>query len=358
MKILITGTAGFIGSHLAIRLLDRGDEVVGLDNINDYYDQNVKYGRLQRGGIVENLEDGKDIPYNKLLTSSKYKNYKFIKLNLEDKENLDKLFEDEKFDKVINLAAQAGVRYSLTNPSAYVSSNIVGFLNILEACRHNNIKSLAYASSSSVYGLNESQPFSTASNVDHPMSLYAASKKSNELMAHTYSHLYNLPTTGLRFFTVYGPWGRPDMALYLFIKAIIEGKTIDVFNHGEMQRDFTYIDDIVEGIIRVNDNPPQGDKEWSGINPDPSSSPAPYKIYNIGNNNPVKLMDFIEALEKKIGKKAKKNMLPIQAGDVPSTYADVSDLIADLDYKPETTIQEGIENFVDWYVEFFKVKSL
>jgi len=355
MKILITGTAGFIGSHLAIKLLQRGDEVVGLDNINDYYDQNVKYGRLQRAGIVENLEDGKNIEYNQLIISSKDKNYKFIKLNLEDKENIDKLFEDEKFDKVINLAAQAGVRYSLTNPSAYISSNIEGFMNILEACRHNNIKGLAYASSSSVYGLNESQPFSTKSNVDHPMSLYAASKKSNELMAHTYSHLYNIPTTGLRFFTVYGPWGRPDMALYLFTKAIIEGKEIDVFNHGNMQRDFTYVDDIVEGIIRVNDNPPKGNPEWDGMNPDPSSSPAPYKIYNIGNNNPVKLMDFIEALENKIGCKAKKNMLPIQAGDVPSTYADVSDLIADLDYKPETTIQEGINNFVDWYVDFFDV---
>lgn len=355
MKILVTGTAGFIGSHLAIKLLDRGDEVVGLDNINDYYDQNVKYGRLQRGGIIASLEDGENIEYNKLLTSVKYQNYKFIKLNLEDKDNVDKLFEEEKFDKVINLAAQAGVRYSLTNPTAYIDSNIVGFLNILEACRHNNIKGLAYASSSSVYGLNESQPFSTGSNVDHPMSLYAASKKSNELMAHTYSHLYNIPTTGLRFFTVYGPWGRPDMALYLFTKAIIENKPIDVFNFGEMQRDFTYIDDIVEGIIRVNDNPPKGNADWDGKNPDPSTSPAPYKIYNIGNNNPVKLMDFIEALEKKLGKTAKKNMLPIQAGDVPSTYADVSDLIADLDYKPETTIQEGINNFVNWYVDFFNV---
>ncbi len=355
MKILVTGTAGFIGSHLAIKLLERGDEVVGLDNINDYYDQSVKYGRLQRGGIIKNLEDGANIEYNQLITSSTNSKYKFIKLNLEDKENLDKLFEKEKFDTVINLAAQAGVRYSLTNPLAYVQSNIVGFVNLLEACRHNDIKNLSYASSSSVYGLNELQPFSTSSNVDHPMSLYAASKKSNELMAHTYSHLYNMPTTGLRFFTVYGPWGRPDMALYLFTKAIIEGKPIDVFNHGNMQRDFTYVDDIVEGIIRVNDNPPKGNKDWDGMNPDPSSSPAPYKIYNIGNNNPVKLMDFIEALEKKIGKTAKKNMLPIQAGDVPSTYADVSDLIADLDYKPETTIEEGINNFVDWYVEFFKI---
>jgi len=355
MKILITGTAGFIGYHLATKLLERGDEVVGLDNINDYYDQNVKYGRLQRGGIIKNLEDGENIEYNQLIISSLNSKYKFIKLNLEDRKNINKLFENEKFDKVINLAAQAGVRYSLTNPTAYIDSNIVGFLNILEACRHNNIKGLAYASSSSVYGLNEAQPFSTSSNVDHPMSLYAASKKSNELMAHTYSHLYNIPTTGLRFFTVYGPWGRPDMALYLFTKAIIEGKPIDVFNFGDMQRDFTYIDDIVEGIIRVNDNPPKENKVWDGMNPDPSSSPAPYKIYNIGNNNPVKLMDFIEALEKKIGKTAKKNMLPIQAGDVPSTYADVSDLIADLNYKPETTIEEGINNFVDWYVEFFKI---
>lgn len=355
MKILVTGTAGFIGSNLAIKLLNRGDEIVGLDNINDYYDQRVKYGRLQRGGIIKNLEDGENIKYNKLITSSNNPNYKFIKLNLEDRENINKLFEEEKFDKVINLAAQAGVRYSLTNPMAYMDSNIVGFINILEACRHNNIKGLAYASSSSVYGLNESQPFSTSSNVDHPMSLYAASKKSNELMAHTYSHLYDIPTTGLRFFTVYGPWGRPDMALYLFTKAIIEGKPIDVFNHGNMQRDFTYIDDIVEGIIRVNDNPPKGNKDWNGMNPDPSTSPAPYKIYNIGNNNPVKLMDFIEALEKKIGKVAKKNMLPIQAGDVPSTYADVGDLIADLDYKPETSIEEGINNFVDWYVDFFKI---
>jgi len=355
MKILITGTAGFIGSHLAIKLLERGDDVVGLDNINDYYDQNVKYGRLQRAGILDELSNGKNIKYNEFLSSKKYKNYKFIKLNLEDRDNINKLFEEEKFDKVINLAAQAGVRYSLTNPTAYIDSNIVGFINILEACRHNNIKGLSYASSSSVYGLNESQPFSTSSNVDHPMSLYAASKKSNELMAHTYSHLYNIPTTGLRFFTVYGPWGRPDMALYLFTKAIIEGKPIDVFNFGEMQRDFTYIDDIVEGIIRVNDNPPKGNKEWDGKNPDPSSSPAPYKIYNIGNNNPVKLMNFIEALENKLGRKAEKNMLPIQAGDVPSTYADVSDLIADLDYKPQTSIEDGINNFVDWYLDFFKV---
>jgi len=355
VKILVTGTAGFIGSHLAIKLLDRGDEVVGLDNINDYYDIRVKYGRLQRAGIIESLEDGNSIEYNKILQSSKYKNYKFIKLNLEDRDNINRLFKDEKFDTVINLAAQAGVRYSLTNPHAYIDSNIVGFLNILEACRDNSIKNLTYASSSSVYGLNEEQPFSTKANVDHPISLYAASKKSNELMAHTYSHLYNIPTTGLRFFTVYGPWGRPDMALYLFTKAIIEDKAIDVFNYGNMQRDFTYIDDIVEGVIRVNDSPPKPNPNWD--HKDPSRSSAPYKIYNIGNNNPVKLMDFIEAIEKKLGKKAKKNMLPIQAGDVPSTYADVNDLIEDLGYKPNTSIEEGVSNFIDWYLDFFQIKS-
>jgi len=357
MKILVTGTAGFIGSHLALKLLQRGDEIVGIDNINDYYDKRVKYGRLQRAGIIEKLEDGENIPYNTPITSNRYTNYKFSKLNLEDRENINKLFEVEKFDRVINLAAQAGVRYSLINPHAYVDSNIVGFVNLLEACRHNDIEHLTYASSSSVYGLNEIQPFSTHDNVDHPISLYAASKKSNELMAHTYSHLYKLPTTGLRFFTVYGPWGRPDMALYLFTKAILEDKPIDVFNYGKMQRDFTYIDDIVEGIIRVNDNPPKGNPTWSGKQPDPSSSKAPYKIYNIGNNNPVKLMDFIEAIEKKLGKKAKKNMLPLQPGDVPSTYADVKDLVEDLGYKPSTSIQEGINNFIDWYLDFFKVSE-
>ena len=356
MKVLITGTAGFIGSHLAKRIIERGDDVVGLDNINDYYDQRVKYGRLQQIGIIDKIEDGENILYNKFIQSSKYSNYKFIKLNLEDRENLNRLFEQEKFDKVINLAAQAGVRYSLTNPYVYLDSNIVGFVNLLENCRYHDIRHLTYASSSSVYGLNEMQPFTTHHNVDHPISLYAASKKSNELMAHTYSHLYNIPTTGLRFFTVYGPWGRPDMALYLFTKAIIEDKPIDVYNYGEMQRDFTYIDDIVEGIIRVNDNPPKGNPDWNGKAPDPSSSTAPYKIYNIGNNNPVKLMDFIEAIEKKLGKKAKKNLLPIQPGDVPSTYADATDLILDLGYKPQTSIEEGISNFIDWYIKFFKVQ--
>ncbi|DAB34841.1 MAG TPA: NAD-dependent epimerase [Sulfurospirillum sp. UBA12182] len=339
MKILVTGTAGFIGSHLALRLLQRGDEVVGLDNINDYYDQNVKYGRLQRAGIIDSLKEGKDIPYGKLLSSKLYPNYKFIKLNLEDKEAMFELFKTQKFDAVCNLAAQAGVRYSLTNPDAYMYSNIIGFLNILEACRHHEVKNLSYASSSSVYGSNTKLPFSTSDSVDHPISLYAASKKSNELMAHTYSHLFGIKTTGLRFFTVYGPWGRPDMALFLFTKAALEGKAIDVFNNGEMLRDFTYINDIVEGVVRVIDNPADF-----------------YKVYNIGNNNPVKLMDFIEAIENKLGIEIEKNFLPLQAGDVPETYADVSDLVEDLGYKPQTPIQEGIDKFVDWYLEFFKVK--
>ena len=356
MKILVTGTAGFIGSALADKLVERGDEVIGLDSINDYYDVNVKYGRLERAGIIDNLEDGKDIEYNSIITSSKNRNLKFIKLNLEDKENLNRLFENEKFDAVCNLAAQAGVRYSLVNPYAYIDSNIVGFINLLEASRHNGVKNFSYASSSSVYGLNEKLPFSTEDSVDHPISLYAASKKSNELMAHTYSHLYGISTTGLRFFTVYGPWGRPDMALFLFVKAGLEGKSIDVFNNGNMLRDFTYIDDIVEGVIRVIDNPAKRDSSWSGKDGRLSTSSAPYKIYNIGNNNPVKLMDFIEAIENKLGVTIEKNMMPIQAGDVPATYADVTDLVEDLDYKPNTPIQEGINRFVDWYLDFFKVK--
>lgn len=353
MKILVTGTAGFIGSHLAVKLLARGDQVVGLDNINDYYDQNVKYGRLQRGGIINSLKEGKDIPYGKLLTSKTNANYKFIKLNLEDKDAMMRLFENEKFDAVCNLAAQAGVRYSLTNPDVYMGSNIIGFMNILEACRHHNVNNLSYASSSSVYGLNDELPFSTSHNVDHPISLYAASKKSNELMAHTYSHLFGIATTGLRFFTVYGPWGRPDMALFLFTKAALEGHSINVFNNGEMLRDFTYIDDIVEGIIRVIDNPAKAHPDWD--HKDPSVSTAPYKVYNIGNNNPVKLMDFITAIENKLGKEIEKNMMPIQPGDVPATYADVSDLVEDLDYKPNTPVQEGINNFIDWYIEFFQI---
>lgn len=350
MKILITGTAGFIGSHLASKLLARGDEVVGLDSINDYYDQRVKYGRLERAGIDESA-----IEYGQLVQSSKYDNYRFVKLQLEDKEALDALFAAEKFDAVCNLAAQAGVRYSLQNPQAYIDANIVGFLNILEACRHFNVENLSYASSSSVYGLNESLPFSTSDNVDHPISLYAASKKSNELMAHTYSHLFGIRTTGLRFFTVYGPWGRPDMALFLFTKAALEGREIEVFNNGEMLRDFTYIADIVEGIIRVIDNPAQGRAAWSGEKPDPSTSSAPYKVYNIGNNNPVKLMDFIQAIENALGKEISKKLMPLQAGDVPATYADVADLVEDLDYKPATPVQQGIDNFVAWYRDFFKV---
>jgi len=351
MKILITGTAGFIGSHLANKLLARGDEVVGLDCINDYYDITVKYGRLERVGIIKDR-----INYNKIIQSERQPNYKFIKLKLEDKEKLVALFKEQQFDAVCNLAAQAGVRYSLTNPDAYMDSNIIGFMNILEACRHNEVKNLCYASSSSVYGLNEELPFSTEHNVDHPISLYAASKKSNELMAHTYSHLFDISTTGLRFFTVYGPWGRPDMALFLFVKAALEGKTIDVFNNGHMLRDFTYIDDIVEGVIRVIDNPAKKDSDWNGKNGKVSTSSAPYKIYNIGNNNPVKLMDFISAIENKLGKTIQKNMLPIQPGDVPATYADVSDLVEDLKYQPATPIQQGIDDFVDWYLVFFKTE--
>jgi UDP-glucuronate 4-epimerase len=349
MKILITGTAGFIGFHLANYLIKRGDDVVGLDSINDYYDVNLKYNRLQTVGInKENIE------YNKLVSSSKHANYSFIQLQLEDKENLEKLFAGQQFDKVCNLAAQAGVRYSLTNPDAYLNSNIVGFLNILECCRHNKVKHLAYASSSSVYGLNGKSPFATSDNVDHPISLYAASKKSNELMAHTYSHLFKVPTTGLRFFTVYGPWGRPDMALFLFTKAILENKPIQVFNNGNMVRDFTYIADIVEGVVRVIDNPPAGNPLWDAAHPDPSTSTAPYKVYNIGNNNPVRLMDFIEAIEEALGKKAEKQLLPMQPGDVASTCADVEDLVRDLHYKPDTKVGEGIKNFIEWYRAYYK----
>ncbi len=350
MKILVTGTAGFIGSHLAQRLLARGDEVVGLDSINDYYDQRVKYGRLERDGIAQS-----DIAYNKLLVSASQPNYRFIQLKLEDNEALTALFTAERFDAVCNLAAQAGVRYSLQNPRAYIDANIIGFLNVLEACRHHGVMNLSYASSSSVYGLNEALPFSTCDNVDHPISLYAASKKSNELMAHTYSHLFGIPTTGLRFFTVYGPWGRPDMALFLFTKAALEGRAIDVFNHGKMLRDFTYIDDIVEGVVRVIDNPAKPNPLWDGMNPEASTSSAPYKIYNIGNNNPVELMAFIMAIEKALGKEIKKNFLPLQAGDVPATYANVADLVEDLDYQPNTPIQVGIDRFVAWYRGFFNV---
>lgn len=350
MKILVTGTAGFIGFHLARKLLERGDEVTGLDNINDYYEPSLKYNRLDDTGI-----DTKEIRYNHLIESSAYPNYQFVKLELQDKENLFRLFESQKFDRVCHLAAQAGVRYSITHPYAYLDSNMVGFMNIIEACRHNNIEHLAYASSSSVYGMNESMPFSTHDNVDHPISLYAASKKSNELMAHTYSHLYGLPTTGLRFFTVYGPWGRPDMALFLFTRAILNDQQIDVYNNGNMQRDFTYIDDIIEGVVRVMDHPPEGNPEWSGKDPDPASSPAPYKIYNIGNNSPVHLMDFIKAIEEETGREAKKNFMPMQPGDVQKTWANVNDLIEDFGYKPQTDIRTGVKNFVEWYRTYYNI---
>ena len=345
MKILVTGAAGFIGSHLVHHLVARGDEVFGLDSINDYYDVRLKYGRLNKQGI-----DIQSINYGKILFSNIYPNLGFIKLKLEDNDRLNRLFDEQSFDAVCNLAAQAGVRYSLTNPEAYINANIVGFINILEACRHNDVKNLSYASSSSVYGLNSDLPFSTDHNVDHPISLYAASKKSNELMAHTYSHLYNIRTTGLRFFTVYGPWGRPDMALFKFVKAAVDGENIDVFNKGDMVRDFTYIDDIINGVIKVIDKPAIGNRQWTG---EASSSSAPYKVYNIGNNNPVKLMDFIKEIEKKLGTKVKKNMMEMQPGDVPQTYACVEDLVEDMNYRPSTTIADGISKFVDWYLDFY-----
>jgi len=334
-NILVTGAAGFIGFHLSKRLLARGDQVVGLDNLNDYYDVRLKHDRLKQ--LQEKT------------------GFRFVECSLEDRETVEQLFATEKFDKVINLAAQAGVRYSLENPHAYISSNIVGFMNILEGCRHNGVKHLVYASSSSVYGANTAMPFSIHHNVDHPVSLYAATKKSNELMAHTYSGLYGLPTTGLRFFTVYGPWGRPDMALFLFTKAILEGKSIDVFNHGKMRRDFTFIDDIVEGVMRVTDKTPVANPLWSGDTPDPGTSYAPYRIYNIGNNNPVELMHFIETIERCLGKTAKKNLLPLQSGDVPATFADVDDLMKDVGFKPATSIEEGIGKFVKWYREYYGV---
>jgi UDP-glucuronate 4-epimerase len=347
MKILVTGTAGFIGFHLANRLLIEGHEVIGLDVINDYYDVELKFSRLSQSGIKQ-----EGIDYNKAVTSNTNSSYHFIKLKLEDRENLMKLFEQERFDRVCNLAAQAGVRYSLTNPYAYIDSNIVGFINILEACRYSAVKHLVYASSSSVYGLNGKSPFSEKDNVDHPISLYAASKKSNELMAHTYSHLFGLPTTGLRFFTVYGPWGRPDMALFVFTKAITEGRPIQVFNNGDMERDFTYIDDIVEGIFRIlTGEPPKGNPDWDETQPDPSSSSAPYKLYNIGNSKPVKLMDFVNAIEENLHKKAIIEYMPMQKGDVRKTWAKVDGLAIDYQYKPSCTIKEGIHSFVTWYTQ-------
>ncbi len=335
MKILVTGAAGFIGAALCLRLLERGDEVVGIDNLNDYYDVNLKLARLDR------LRD--------------YQRFMFVKLDIADREAIAAFFAAEKFQRVAHLAAQAGVRYSLSHPHAYIDSNIVGFVNILEGCRHNAVEHLVYASSSSVYGANTNMPFSIHDNVDHPVSLYAASKKANELMAHTYSHLYRLPTTGLRFFTVYGPWGRPDMSPFLFARNILEGKPIDVFNYGNHRRDFTYIDDIIEGVLRVIDKPAQANAEWTGENPDPGTSRAPYRVYNIGNNNPVHLLTFIETLERSLNKQAVKNLLPMQPGDVPDTYADVSDLVNDLGYKPTTSLEEGIKHFVDWYKDFYRM---
>lgn len=336
MKYLVTGAAGFIGFHVSKRLLAAGEEVVGLDSLSDYYDVNLKMMRLKQ------LEA--------------YDTFQFVKCDLADRDRISKLFQENPFDRVIHLAAQAGVRYSIENPHVYIDSNLVGTCHILEGCRAIAVPHLVYASSSSVYGSNTRMPFSVHDNVDHPVSLYAATKKANELMAHTYSHLFRIPTTGLRFFTVYGPWGRPDMALFLFTKAILEDKPIDVFNFGKMRRDFTYIDDIVEGILRVCENIPQANPDWSGDDPDPATSAAPYKIYNIGNNNPVELLDMISALEDALGKKAERNLKPIQPGDVPATYANVDDLINDVGFKPETPITVGIEKFVAWYKDYYDLK--
>ena len=335
MKILVTGAAGFIGMTTSLRLLARGDEVVGLDNLNDYYEVSLKENRLKR------------------LTA--LPGFRFVKLDVGDRAGMEKLFAEEKFDKVIHLAAQAGVRYSIQNPHAYVDSNLVGFINVLEGCRHNQVQHLVYASSSSVYGGNTRMPFSEHDSVDHPVSLYAATKKANELMAHTYSHLYGLPTTGLRFFTVYGPWGRPDMALFLFTKAILEGRPIDVFNYGKMQRDFTYIDDIVEGVIRVMDRNAAANPEYDPIAADPATSNVPYRVFNIGNNNPVQLLDFIGAIENALGMKAEKRLLPLQDGDVPATYAN-TDLLNDwVGFVPGTSVEDGVGRFVSWYRDYYKV---
>lgn len=334
MKVLVTGSAGFIGSTLVLRLLDRGDTVIGIDNHNDYYDPTIKEARLVR--YVDNP------------------NYTHLRIDLADRQAIEACFSVHKPQCVVNLAAQAGVRYSIENPLAYINSNIVGFAHILEGCRHNGIEHLVYASSSSVYGANTAMPFSVHQNVDHPLSLYAASKKSNELMAHTYSHLYDLPTSGLRFFTVYGPWGRPDMALFKFTKAILAGEPIQVFNFGKHRRDFTYIDDIVEGVIRILDRPAPGNPDWDSNEPDPGTSKAPWRVYNIGNNQPVELMDYIAALEKALGKIAEIELLPLQAGDVPDTFANVDDLVEQFHYKPDTTVERGINNFVAWYRNYFK----
>lgn len=335
MKVLLTGAAGFIGSQVAMRLLQRGDDVVGVDNLNDYYDVALKEARLE--ALVAQA------------------GFRFLKLDVSDRDGVSGLFAQEKFDRVVHLAAQAGVRYSLTNPHAYVDSNLVGFVNVLEGCRHGQVEHLVYASSSSVYGANESMPFSVHDNVDHPVSLYAATKKANELMAHAYSHLYGLPTTGLRFFTVYGPWGRPDMSPFLFTRAILAGEPIKVFNYGKHRRDFTYVDDIVEGVVRALDRIPSGNPQWSGLAPDPASSRAPWRIYNIGNSEPVQLLRYIELLEQALGRSTEKELLPLQPGDVEDTYADVEDLMRDTGYRPVVSVEEGVERFVAWYRAFYGV---
>mgnify|MGYP003668764171 CR=1 FL=1 len=340
MKILVTGVAGFIGSHVALRLLARGDDVLGLDNLNDYYEVTLKEARLSRVEAAGNeAETG---------------TFSFVKMDVADRVGMAQLFKDEKFDRVVHLAAQAGVRYSLENPHAYIDSNIVGFTNILEGCRHASVAHLVYASSSSVYGANEALPFSVHDNIDHPLSLYAATKKANELMAHTYSHLYGLPTTGLRFFTVYGPWGRPDMALFLFTRAILAGEPIDVFNYGRHKRDFTYIDDIVEGVVRTLDATARPNPDWDGNYPDPGTSSAPWRVYNIGNNQPVDLEDYILAIEEALGMTAQKNLLPLQPGDVPDTFADIDALIEDVGYRPTTGVRTGIQRFVAWYRSYYQ----
>jgi UDP-glucuronate 4-epimerase len=352
MKILITGTAGFIGSHLAKRLVADGHEVIGLDSINNYYDVSLKIARLEDAGIPRS-----SIAYRELLQSKTTPGYSFIQIKLEDMASLQDLFREHQFTHVINLAAQAGVRYSLKNPAAYIQSNIVGFSNLLECCRHHQVAHLVYASSSSVYGLNEKVPFSVADNVDHPVSLYAATKKSNELMAHSYSHLFGLPTTGMRFFTVYGPWGRPDMAYFLFLKAILAGEPIKVFNDGKMQRDFTYIDDIIEGVYRLIFKPATTNPQWSAKAPDPSSSIVPYRLYNIGAGQPVGLMDFIETIEEALGQKAEKEFLPMQAGDVSTTFADTKALEEAIDYLPRVQLKEGIQKTVQWYLDYYHNKA-
>jgi UDP-glucuronate 4-epimerase len=334
MKILVTGTAGFIGYFTARMLLERGDEVVGLDNLNDYYDVSLKLARLKQIGANPR--------------------FRFVRLDVADRAGIEQLFSTERFARVIHLAAQAGVRYSLTNPHAYIESNIVGFMNILEGCRLSKVEHLTFASSSSVYGANTKMPFSVHDNVDHPLSMYAASKKANELMAHTFASLYGLPTTGLRFFTVYGPFGRPDMALFMFVRNILEGKPIDVYNYGHHRRDFTYIDDIVEGVVRASDCIAQPDPNWSGDHPDPGTSRAPYRLYNIGNNRPIELMRYIELIEQALGRKAEKNLLPLQPGDVPDTYADVDDLARDVGYRPTTPVEVGVKRFVEWYLDFYE----